>query len=168
MHLCHHPANSIIPVLYQHKLIGLKQLRFFLREWRGLVVSTEDCHSKGRGIESRSLLFLLFVSKSEETFVTRRNVSVRKWPETKRVASVEAANWRGGTGRHFGNGYEKGFRFVSKTTFALVLSLRRGHTLSRSSSPKMGPLTLVQNLFNVVNAFISQQDIFTILFFKNN
>ena len=34
----------------------------FEGEWRGLVVSAEDCHSKGRGIESRSFLFLLFVN----------------------------------------------------------------------------------------------------------
>ena len=39
-------------------------------------------------------------------------------------------------------------KFIS--SFALVLSLRRGHTLSRSSSPKMGPLTLDQTLFVVV------------------
>ena len=41
---------------------------------------------KGRGIESQSFLFLLFVSnQKEEAFVTRRDVSARKGPATKRV-----------------------------------------------------------------------------------
>ena len=58
----------------------------WLGEWRGLVVSAEDCHSKGRGIESRSFSFFYsFPNQSrEEAFVTRRNVRVRKWPATKR------------------------------------------------------------------------------------
>ena len=40
--------------------------------------------------------------------------------------------------------------FIFHGCVSLPLSLRRGHTLSRSSSPKIGPLTLVQTLFNVV------------------
>ena len=52
------------------------------------------------------------------------------------------------------------FLSISVTLF----SLRRGHTLSRSSSPKMEPLTLVQTLFNVVNAFTKQQK--TQIFFR--
>ena len=57
--------------------------------------------------------------------------------------------------RHFG-------WFISSFTLvlSLVLSLRRGHTLSRSSSPKMGPLTLVQTLFNAVNAFTKHSKIY--------
>ena len=61
------------------------------------------------------------------------------------------------TGQHFPNWW-----YQEKTTFfwfiiGSLLSLRRGITLSRSSSPKMGPLTLVQTLLNAVNAFKSQQ-----------
>ena len=41
-------------------------------------------------------------------------------------------------------------REVANWFIGSLLSLRRGITLNRSSSPKMGPLTLVQTLFNVV------------------
>ena len=43
-------------------------------EWHGLAVSIEACHSKGRGIKSRSFLFLLFTPKPE----SRRGVRHKK------------------------------------------------------------------------------------------
>ena len=87
----------------------------FWGERRGLVVSTEDCRSKGRGIESWSFSFFYsFPNQSrEEAFVARRNVRVRKGPATKRDDERGSGEFK--KKDRFRTGYEKGIRFVSKT-----------------------------------------------------
>ena len=48
--------------------------------------------------------------------------------------------------------------------FLLHYNHWEGDTLSRSSSPKIGLLALIQTLSNVVNAFKTQQDFHNLLF----
>ena len=55
------------------------------------MVSTEDCHSKGRRIESRSFLFLLFVFNPE----SRRGTRHKKKRKSMNVARNEESGERG-------------------------------------------------------------------------
>ena len=81
-------------------------------EWRGLMVSVEDCHYKSREIKSRSLHFFF----NTIAFCLRHKVrhNVRPWGRSAvKHRKARAAKWRGGTGRRFRNGYEKGLvRFI--------------------------------------------------------
>ena len=53
------------------------------------MVSTEDCHSKGRGIESRSFLFLLFVSGPREKKRKTTNCEPKRRDATEKGGSGE-------------------------------------------------------------------------------
>ena len=79
-------------------------------ERRGLVVSTEDCSSKGQGIESRSFSFFYSLTYLQQTVV--KKCGSRKVEQVVHLArrKAGAANRRGKTGRRFRNGYEKGER----------------------------------------------------------
>ena len=95
---------------------NLKFLNLFFVGRRGLVGLFTTHGAKGRGIESRSFSFFYsFPNQSRRSVRHEKKRKCTKWPATKRVASPRAANQRGKTGRRFRNGYEKGFRFVSKT-----------------------------------------------------
>ena len=79
-------------------------------EWRGLMVSVEDCHSKGQRFKSQSFLFfrspiaMLYVAKS---FWMKTPCEKRTW---KRGSQRE----RGRTGRRIRNGYKKWFTSFRK------------------------------------------------------
>ena len=55
---------------------------FFKGEWRGLVVSTENCHSKGRRF--KSWLFQIF---SWPSFFGQNDETWRRWPECEKNLS---------------------------------------------------------------------------------
>ena len=65
--ICHvHNLPNCSSCLNNNKI---KQEKYFLGERHGLVVSTEDCQSKGRGIESRSFLLSFIIHSSFKEFI---------------------------------------------------------------------------------------------------
>ena len=63
--------------LFLNKLIRKGQKKFTTQkkiagEWHGLMVSIEDCHSKGRGIESQSFYFIYSFLNCEKKHKTMK------------------------------------------------------------------------------------------------
>ena len=61
-------------------------------EWHGLAVSVEACHSKGRGIESRSFSFFSFSRKKKNCKSTKGSLKRRDLRESRRSGERKKKN----------------------------------------------------------------------------